>query len=468
VKGGILMNNNLSENLKKIRKDNNLSQEQLAEELGVSRQAISKWESGAAYPEMDKIIQLCNKFELNIDDLLNKDIREIKGEEISKNNINKIIDSFLSFITDTINLFYNMSFKSKIKCIFEQIFNVLILLIIFFILGYILGSIIGVIIHHLPYNIYKFIWDILKSIYMLFCIVAASGILIHIFKTRYLDYYSKIKSSNLDGVEVVKDKSKNTNLKDEIFNSKKNNIIIRDFEHSEYKFVNSIFKIFILGIKIFLLIPLFLLCLTLIGLLAGFIASFIIWKTGVFFIGLLLAFLSTSVIDIIFILLLLNFIFNRKNDKKKMIWSFISALIVLGISIGFIFIGSLKFDYISEDNNNEFIKTNKFELDMNDNYFIYYDNVEYIEKDIDNIEIEIKTNELFDVGKLIHPNGEIYLYTYNSNTKKVIDFVITNLNKYKIYEMNNTIYSFKVYASSDNINKLKENFDNYLNNYIDE
>ena len=74
------MNNNLSENLKKIRKDNNLSQEQLAEELGVSRQAISKWESGIAYPEMDKIIQLCNKFELNIDDLLNKDIREIKGE----------------------------------------------------------------------------------------------------------------------------------------------------------------------------------------------------------------------------------------------------------------------------------------------------------------------------------------------------------------------------------------------------
>lgn len=50
------MNNNLSENLKKIRKDNNLSQEQLAEELGVSRQAISKWESGVAYPEMDKII----------------------------------------------------------------------------------------------------------------------------------------------------------------------------------------------------------------------------------------------------------------------------------------------------------------------------------------------------------------------------------------------------------------------------
>ena len=52
------MNNKFSENLKKIRKEHNLSQEQLADELGVSRQAISKWESSQAYPEMDKIIAL--------------------------------------------------------------------------------------------------------------------------------------------------------------------------------------------------------------------------------------------------------------------------------------------------------------------------------------------------------------------------------------------------------------------------
>ena len=63
------MNNKFSENLKKIRKDNNLSQEQLADEIGVSRQAISKWESAVAYPEMDKIIILSEKFNLNIDDL---------------------------------------------------------------------------------------------------------------------------------------------------------------------------------------------------------------------------------------------------------------------------------------------------------------------------------------------------------------------------------------------------------------
>ena len=66
---------NLSDNLKKIRKDNNLSQEQLAEKLGVSRQSVSKWESGLAYPEMDKVLQICQLFNLNVDELLNIDFK---------------------------------------------------------------------------------------------------------------------------------------------------------------------------------------------------------------------------------------------------------------------------------------------------------------------------------------------------------------------------------------------------------
>ena len=45
--------------LAKQRKNNNLSQEQLAEKLNVSRQAVSKWESGSSYPDMEKIIQIC-------------------------------------------------------------------------------------------------------------------------------------------------------------------------------------------------------------------------------------------------------------------------------------------------------------------------------------------------------------------------------------------------------------------------
>ena len=97
------MKNQFSENLKKVRKEHNLSQEQLADELGVSRQAISKWESAIAYPEMDKIVALCDKFNLNIDDLLYKDIKEVKGEEESKKKLNNSFEDFLRFITRTIS-----------------------------------------------------------------------------------------------------------------------------------------------------------------------------------------------------------------------------------------------------------------------------------------------------------------------------------------------------------------------------
>ena len=80
----------LSENLKKIRKDNNLSQEQLAEKLGVSRQSVSKWENGEAYPEMDKVLNICKLYNYNIDELLNENVTSVKEEKEAKNNFNKL------------------------------------------------------------------------------------------------------------------------------------------------------------------------------------------------------------------------------------------------------------------------------------------------------------------------------------------------------------------------------------------
>ena len=164
--------NKLSENLKKIRKDHNLSQEQLSELLGVSRQAISKWESSAAYPEMDKVIQICNEFNLNIDDLLNKDIRECKNQEKQKNNINKYIDDFLNFVTNSINMFFRMTFKSKIKFIIEEIFILAILLIIFLTLGVLLNEIVIEPLYSVfGSKIYYAFVNLLESIYLLICFI---------------------------------------------------------------------------------------------------------------------------------------------------------------------------------------------------------------------------------------------------------------------------------------------------------
>ena len=56
--------------LSKIRKENNYTQEQLAEVLGVSRQAVSKWESDLTYPETDKLIRISELFHCSLDYLL--------------------------------------------------------------------------------------------------------------------------------------------------------------------------------------------------------------------------------------------------------------------------------------------------------------------------------------------------------------------------------------------------------------
>lgn len=65
------------DNLKKLRKSKNLSQEVLAEKVGVSRQSVSKWETGEAYPEMNNILILCNIFHCKINDLVNDSLTDL-------------------------------------------------------------------------------------------------------------------------------------------------------------------------------------------------------------------------------------------------------------------------------------------------------------------------------------------------------------------------------------------------------
>ena len=75
------------ENLKNIRKEKNMSQEQLAEKVNVSRQSVSKWETGESYPEMNNILELCKIFNCNINDLIHTNMSDISSldEEIIMN-----------------------------------------------------------------------------------------------------------------------------------------------------------------------------------------------------------------------------------------------------------------------------------------------------------------------------------------------------------------------------------------------
>lgn len=74
----------LGEKIAKQRKENNYTQEQLAEILGVSRQSISKWESDIAYPETDKLIKMGKLFDCSMDYLLKDEITEKTGQEVGE------------------------------------------------------------------------------------------------------------------------------------------------------------------------------------------------------------------------------------------------------------------------------------------------------------------------------------------------------------------------------------------------
>ncbi len=65
-----------AENLKQNRKKNGLSQEDLAEMLGVSRQAVSKWEQGIGYPEVEKLLLLSDKLNISLDSLMSEEIAQ--------------------------------------------------------------------------------------------------------------------------------------------------------------------------------------------------------------------------------------------------------------------------------------------------------------------------------------------------------------------------------------------------------
>ncbi len=460
------MKNCFSENLKKIRKENNLSQEQLAFELGVSRQAISKWESDVAYPEMDKIITLCKKFNVKIDDLLYEDIKEIKNEEESKKKLNEHIDDFLNFITDTINLFGNMNLKSKIHCFIEQLVIGIVLFLIAY-LGMVLGDwlIFENLRYFVPYRIRFYLEIILKTVYAIFMIICSITILVHIFKTRYLDYYNKLKEDS-SKEEIINPKKEekvekeestnfqNINKKNKIlFKLNENKIIIRDPKHSEYRFIHSLLKFVVGFLKFFALCLTLPIALVLIFIFIGFVLSFLVYKTGFLFVGLLGICLSLGLFTMSILIFLLNFILSRKNNKKKILISFVTSVVSFGISIGFFLMGTLSFDILPENENET--KTEIIEIEMPEEGFYdhpYY-NIEYIESDNTNLRIEYTISKFYKLEKI--SGNTLSFYTYCDNPIGMYREFIENLNHKKIVPLTSDIENIKVYTTKENIAKIK-------------
>ena len=463
---------NLSDNLKRIRKENNLSQEQLADKLGVSRQAVSKWESNQAYPEMDKVLQICKMFNLNIDELLNQNLKEVNETKQSKNNVNKFIDDFLDYITKTVDMFSSMKLKEQLKCIIEQLVIIGVITLILLILGVIVKNIVSSVLNFLPESLYYTLYNILiNGVYVLLCLVLGVSLVLHIFKIRYLDYYVIVKEKKEEVIEETI--TEETNVKEEkkkrkfFSNPEREKIIIREPKHSGYKFISTMVKFLLLILKSFVVLIASLFCASLVAFVIMLTLSVLFVKTGLLFIGVFIILAASIIINLVILNILYKYIINQKRNTKLLGTTFLVSLIMIGVGTGLSLIGMKDFNFINTLDNSRYIQVEET-LEMKDNsYFRYYGEENFIETNSKDIKIVITHSPFMEYELNQYENGHIELWyhrAYDLGFKEVRTF-IDDINNKRIVDYYN--FDVKIYASKENIKKLKENKDKVVQEEIE-
>ncbi len=385
------MNMKFGDKLISLRKKNGLSQEELASKLNVSRQSVSKWESNNTYPETDKIVQICNIFDCSMDDLINEKVVDVtKCERKNKNNFSFIFDSLLEFVTKTINMFSSMKFTGGLKCVIE-----LGILTLFLWAGVVIiseggSSIIMRLLFFLPSDVH---WTIGRIICAILEIIGAGFsviVFIHVFKIRYLDYYDKVISENIESdstVETGKNEETEKSSGKKRFGlskfqlKKEAKVIIRDENHTTYAFLSIISKIIIGIVKFFVAMFGLCFCAFLVGLVICFVLLLSFSKYSVMFIGADIGIVAAIIVNIVILLLMFNFIINKKTNFKLMGYIFFGSLVLFGIGCGVGLLGLSEFkitdDAVIQDN----IVEKTTYLTYEDNMIVYahsnYGNIYY-------------------------------------------------------------------------------------------
>ena len=120
----------LNENIRNLRKQKGLSQEELANRIHVVRQTVSKWESGLSVPDSSMLINLANELDVTVSDLL--------GETIENDNENDL--KVISQKLEAINLKLSNLRIQRIKRIRMLLIFLCIFIITLFVLLYFMGS----------------------------------------------------------------------------------------------------------------------------------------------------------------------------------------------------------------------------------------------------------------------------------------------------------------------------------------
>lgn len=453
-----------SDKLPKLRKENNLSQEQLAERLNVSRQAVSKWELGESYPDMDKMIRICKELNCTLEDLLDDGTISNNSSMNNKNNFLDYFQDFLNYITKTVNMFSSMKFKEKIKCVMEMGITSFLLLSIGCIIYLIFSTLILDLLNQIPNGLSSILFTIFNTIIIIGLLILGIIIFLHLFKIRYLDYFITIEDNNVleKTIEKAIPNEKIVDNKKYIVEDKKEKIIIRDPKHSTYSFFNFLGKMILLMIKFLVLMCVIPVIIMFVGLILCSVISLYHITYGSMFFYLTLAFLGSSGICYVIMYFVYNFILNQKIKYKKSFIIVIISLILIGIGSGLTIIKYMNYEHPNNLDDLETTKNIEY-LKVKETTYIHpffdINNMEYIIDDNEeNIRLEITSiNDIkYSISENINDN-EAYYYIHLEDVDfftayKLVKSDLKN-NIIRDYDINDFI-KVKVYLSSENYQKI--------------
>ncbi len=440
------------EKLASLRKEHNLSQEELANKLNVSRQAVSKWESNNAYPETEKIVAICKLFNSSMDELIGLKEGGIKKENKFKKTLNSILDNFLKGI----KMFSLMTFKQKIKCLMEIFFYSICLIFLYFFIKIILVFILDDLFSFMPYDILEPLVKIFKGCFTFLYLILSIYLIIRIYKIRYLDYFENIKE---DTPMEVNNKDKKIDIREE-------KIIIRDSAVNPFLWLKKIVIFFSKIFVAFLSIPIcigFVLLIT----MAIFILYYI--KNGLVLFYVLLGIISLMIVTYLIIEIIFRFIFNMKHNAKRYLITFTTGIVLGGISAG-LFLGEVSQYKVTNVTRLEELDK-EITIPMQDNLVInHLEHSTIIYEDREDIEIEyyvfnkdiinIYPSSYSDFGYFDHERS-FHVLNYgieheDLSVSSLINATLEMIHNKEIYVYPESV-RIVIHLSKDNYNKIKEN-----------
>jgi len=432
-----------SEKLRMLRKEKNLSQEELANLLNVSRQSVSKWESEQAYPEMEKLIQLCKIFDCKLDDLTNDKVDEEKLKQNKKSNIDIVVSYVVDFVNDSINAFKNMSLRDFVRLALEMLLVCVCIAIIKIPVGYINVAVENVLLNFgKAGQFFVNLWDSLLSLGSLIFVFI---VLFYSFKRRCVDIYADKKETiNAEKVEEVKTGE------------------VKEEKTEQSPALTSFMSIVLILIKILVVIISIPALISIIFFAFAFGMSIVMLFEGIYYFFIPLGIMGCLFLNGIYIDLVASFVASKKISIKRIFISFGLSILcfVLAATIGVKEISNTKYiDYIKDEYKTE-ITTKTEVFDMQDDLMIH-GYKEYIPDDKlnDKVRVEISYYDAYTSAKIAKNEGNIYIQDIsleNDQIKRFINVVKQSFKEKELFDYSELFrVNVKVYASHENIEKMK-------------